>query len=145
MKVESILRTKGRQVSTIQPWATVEEAVDRLAGPPRIGSLVVTGVVRGLTGILRERDVVRGMGRHGAAVLDMRVSEIMTYRVPTCAPNDSVVLVMSLMTRTRHRHIPVLDQGELVGLVSIGDLVRARVDEMELEIGVLRDMHAARH
>jgi CBS domain-containing protein len=144
MKVESILRAKGRQVTTIQPWATVTEAVARLDGPPQIGALVVTGVAHGFTGIIRERDVVRSLGRYGPGALDMRVSEIMSRRVPTCAPTDSVVLVMSLMTRTRHRHVPVLEGDELVGLVSIGDLVRGRVNEMELEIGVLRDMHAAR-
>ena len=145
MKVESILRTKGHQVATIQPWATVHDALGRLVGPPRIGALVVTGVAHGLTGIIRERDVVRSIGRYGAGALDMRVSEIMSHRVPTCAPTDSVVDVMSQMTRTRHRHVPVLSRGELVGLVSIGDLVHGRVEEMELEIGVLRDMHAARH
>jgi CBS domain-containing protein len=145
MKVESILRTKGRKVATIQPWSTVEQAVSQLNGPPKIGALVVTGVPRGFTGMMTERDVIRGMKMHGAKLLGMRVSEIMTHHVPTCTPTDSIAEVMSTMTRSRYRYIPVLDQGELVGLVSIGDVVRGRVDEMELETGVLRDLHMARH
>jgi CBS domain-containing protein len=145
MKVETILRAKGRQVATIQPWSTVQQAVSQLLGPPKIGALVVTGVPKGFTGMVTERDIIHGMKMHGAELLAKPVSTIMTHRVPTCAPTDSLADVMMSMTRSRYRHLPVLDQGELVGLVSIGDVVRARVDEMELETGVLRDLYMARH
>jgi CBS domain-containing protein len=145
MKVESILRAKGRQVSTIQPWAKVEQAISQLMGPPRIGALVVTGVPRGFTGMITERDIIRGMKMRGADLLTMPVSSIMTHHVPTCSPTDSIADVMMKMTRSRYRHLPVLDGGELVGLVSIGDVVRVRVDEMELETGVLRDLYVAKH
>lgn len=145
MKVESILRTKGRHVSTVLPWSTVKQAIDRLVGPPRIGALVVTGVPRGFTGMISERDLIAGMARHGSALLGMPVSEIMSRHVPTCEPTDSIGDVMVTMTRSRYRHVPVLDAGELVGLISIGDVVRGRLDEMELETGVLRDLYAARH
>jgi CBS domain-containing protein len=145
MKVESILRRKGHQVTTIQPWATVEQAVGQLVGPPQIGALVVTGVPRGFSGMITERDIIRGLHLYGPELLTMRVSDIMSHHVPTCSPTDSCTRVMMLMTQSRFRHVPVLDQGELVGLVSIGDVVRARVDEMELETGVLRDLFVARH
>jgi CBS domain-containing protein len=145
VKVESILRDKGHQVSTIQPWASVREALTRLVGPPAIGALVVTGVPRGLSGMISERDLVRELRRHGPGLLDLRVSDLMTHHVPTCAPGDSINKAMMLMTRSRYRHLPVLDDGELVGLISIGDVVRARLAEMELETRVLRDMNLARH
>jgi len=144
MKVESILRAKGRQVSTIQPWAKIEQAVSQLIGPPKIGALVVTGVPQGFTGMITERDIIRGMKMRGAELLTMPVSSLMTHRVPTCSPTDSIADVMMEMTRSRYRHLPVLRNGELVGLVSIGDVVAARVDEMELETGVLRDLYMAR-
>jgi CBS domain-containing protein len=145
MKVETVLRTKGRQVTTIQPWSTVAEAVDRLLGPPHIGALVVTGTARGLTGMITERDVIRGLRLHGPDLLTQQVSALMSHHVPTCAPGDALAEVMLTMTRTRYRHVPVLSDGDLVGLISIGDVVRARLDEMELEAGVLRDLYASRH
>lgn len=143
MKVEAVLRAKGYRVITIQPWATIDLAVDKLMGPPRIGALVVTGVPRGFTGVVGERNVITGMNTHGEKLLQMRVSEVMVRDVPTCAPSDSVGEVMRLMTRSRHRHVPVMRDDELVGLISIGDVVRARLDEMELEAGVLRDLYVA--
>lgn len=145
MKVESLLRTKGRQVVTIQPWSTIADAVDRLHGPPRIGALVVTGVPRGLTGMITERDVVRGLKQHGPNLLGRKVSSLMSHRVPTCSPDSTLAEVMVTMTRSRFRHLPVLEDGELIGLISIGDVVRGRLQEMELEAGVLRDLYAARH
>jgi CBS domain-containing protein len=145
MKVESILRAKGHQVTTIQPWFTVEQALSHLIGPPRIGALVVTGVPHGFSGMISERDIVRGMRLHGQRLLTMPVSDIMLHHVPTCAPSDSIADVMVTMTNSRYRHLPVLLEGDLVGLISIGDVVRARLDEMELETGVLRDLYLARH
>jgi CBS domain-containing protein len=145
MKVESILRVKGHQVTTIQPWSTIGEAVNRLLGPPRIGALVVTGVPRGLTGMIAERDIIRGLRQYGPKLLEEKVSELMAHHVPTCTSNDTVSQVMVTMTRTRFRHLPVLDDGELTGLISIGDVVRSRLDEMELETSVLRDLYISRH
>jgi CBS domain-containing protein len=145
MRVESILRAKGSNVTTIQPWSTIEDAVNRLFGPPRIGALVVTGVPKGLTGMITERDIIRGLKAHGPGLLRQRVSELMSHHVPTCSPRDTLGDVMVRMTQTRYRHLPVLANGELVGLISIGDVVRSRLDEMELETGVLRDLYLARH
>ncbi|WP_028926855.1 CBS domain-containing protein [Pseudonocardia acaciae] len=145
MKVESILRAKGHQVTTIQPWCTVKEALGHLIGPPRIGALVVTGVPHGFSGMVSERDIIRGMRLHGERLLGMPVSDVMLHHVPTCAPTDSISDIMVTMTHSRYRHLPVLRDGDLVGLVSIGDVVRARLDEMELETGILRDLYMARH
>ena len=145
MKVDSILRAKGHEVVTIQPWATVEAALERLIGPPRIGALVVTGVPRGFPGVLVARDIIKGLRTHGSALLEQRVSDLMSRHVPTCSPDDSVSSIMVRMTQSRFRHLPVLRHGELVGLISIGDVVRNRLDEMELETNVLRDLYAARH
>lgn len=146
MKVEDILQAKGRSVETVHPWATVEDAVRRLAGPPRIGALVVCGdSERGLVGLLTERDVVAALDVNGPGLLRRTVGEVMSRDVPTCAPDDGLAGVMTKMTRSRHRHLPVCHGGRLVGLVSIGDVVKHRLTEVELEAGVLRDLyHAAR-
>lgn len=146
MKVEHILQAKGRSVETVHPWATVEDAVRRLAGPPRIGALVVCGdSERGLVGLLTERDVVAALDVNGPGLLRRTVGEVMSRDVPTCAPDDGLAGVMTKMTRSRHRHLPVCHGGRLVGLVSIGDVVKHRLTEVELEAGVLRDLyHAAR-
>lgn len=146
MKVEHILESKGRAVETVHPWATVAEAVRRLAGPPRIGALVVCGDAgRSLVGLLTERDVVAALDVNGPGLLRRTVGEVMSRDVPTCTPEDGLTQVMAKMTRSRYRHLPVVTRGRLVGLVSIGDVVKHRLSEMELETGVLRDLyHAAR-
>lgn len=144
MKVEHILEAKGRDVRTVPPWATVEEAVRLLAGPPRIGALVVCGGAgRSLVGLLTERDVVAALNVNGPGLLRRTVGEVMSRDVPTCGPDDGLVQVMAKMTRSRHRHVPVCSGGRLVGLVSIGDVVKHRLTEMELETGVLRDLYHA--
>jgi CBS domain-containing protein len=145
VKIEALLRLKGHSVRTVQPWAPVSAAVTRLAGPPRIGALVVTGVERGFTGLLSERDIVTAFHRRGPSVLNQPVSEVMSRHVPTCGPEDNITAAMVKMTHTRYRHLPVLRDGELVGIVSIGDLVRARLEEMQLEAGVLRDLYWSTH
>jgi CBS domain-containing protein len=146
MSVEQILQSKGRSVATVRASATVEEAVRRMAGPPRIGALVVCrDAERRLVGMLTERDVVAGLGTEGPSLLRRTVEEVMSRNVPTCSPGDSVTQLMAQMTRRRYRHVPVVVDGQLVGLVSIGDVVNHRLREMELETGVLRDLyHAAR-
>lgn len=144
MRISEILDDKGRQVHTALPWTTIAQAVARLddAG---VGALLVCDSDGRIRGIVSERDVVRGLTRHGRSLLDMQVQEVMTRNVATCAPDDTVAMAMAKMTSGRFRHLPVLDRGELVGLVSIGDLVKHRVREMELETGILRDSFIAHH
>jgi CBS domain-containing protein len=144
MLIADILEAKGHQVHTALPWTTVAQAAARLddAG---VGALLVCETNGRIRGIVSERDIVRGVVRHGRALLDMPVSEVMTRNVSTCAPDDTVPSAMARMTRGRFRHLPVVAGGELVGLVSIGDLVKHRVREMELETGVLRDTFIAHH
>ena len=146
MKVEEILKSKGHSVETIEGDATIAEAVGRLNGPPQIGALVVRNDTdqRPIAGILTERDIIRGLSKYSARLLSMQVSGIMSRNVPTCAPEDSIARLMQQMTTSRHRHLPVVHHGELVGLVSIGDVVKARVADMELETSLLRDLYIAR-
>ncbi|MGH3971734.1 MAG: CBS domain-containing protein [Pseudonocardiaceae bacterium] len=146
MKVEEILKAKGRSVETIESGASIAEAVGRLNGPPQIGALVICGEEgqRPIAGTLTERDVIRALGSYSAKLLTMRVSDVMSRNVPVCAPQDSIARLMQQMTASRYRHLPVVDRGKLVGLVSIGDVVKARVSDMELETGLLRDLYIAR-
>jgi len=145
VKVEEILKAKGRTVYTITPEATVAEAVTRLNGPPRIGALVVCpeGDQR-VVGMLTERDLIRALGKHGMQLLAMQVAQVMSRQAPLCSSGDSIAHLMREMTRSRHRHLAVVDDGKLAGLMSIGDVVKYRVEEMELEAGVLRDLYIAR-
>jgi CBS domain-containing protein len=109
-----------------------------------IGALVVTDADGGIAGILSERDIVNAVARDGNA-LQAPIATVMTKDVITIRPEDTVVLAMTLMTRHRSRHLPVTSDGSLVGIVSIGDLVKARLEELELESRVLRDVVIARH
>ena len=146
MQVREILSHKGTRVVTIRPDATVATAVHRL-GLERVGALVVSEDGTMIAGIISERDVVRGLAEDGAAILgiDRRVGDLMTRHVVTCHPDDQVKTVMAEMTRRRIRHVPVVDGGRLVGIVSIGDIVKSRLEEMELETLVLRDAYIAAH
>lgn len=136
MLIEHILHRKGREVATIAADATVADAV-ALLGERNIGALVVTDGDR-IAGILSERDVVRALaGRAG--VLDQVVSDLMTTDVTTCGPRATVDELMRLMTDRRVRHIPVVDEGALVGIVSIGDVVKSRIDELQTETETLHD------
>ena len=141
MSVESILRKKGTDVATIAPEVTVKRAADWLRAK-NIGALVVT---RGneVLGLISEREIVLAISRHGEAATSMSVSEIMRHGVPTVAPTETVGHVMDLMTRHRARHMPVVHDGKLVGIISIGDVVRHRLDDLELETSVLRDAYIA--
>jgi CBS domain-containing protein len=143
MKIADILATKGSSVHSVRPWATVAELVDRL-GELHIGALLVLDESGAIRGIVSERDVVRALGRHGAELLTMPVTAVLTSEVRTCSPQETVAVAMARMTAGRFRHLPVLDGAALVGMVSIGDLVKNRVREMELETGVLRDVVIAR-
>jgi CBS domain-containing protein len=146
MKVEEILKSKGRSVETIEADASIAEAIGRMNGPPQIGALVVPDELgqRPFTGTLTERDIIRALGKYGAKLLTMRVTDVMSRNVPTCSPQDSIARLMQQMTASRYRHLPVVDQGTLTGLVSIGDVVKARIADMELETGLLRDLYIAR-
>jgi CBS domain-containing protein len=145
MKVEEILKSKGRWVETIEVDASIAEAVGRLNGPPQIGALVVLDEhEQRIVGTLTERDIIRGLGKYGAKLLTMQVTNVMSRNVPVCSPGDSITRLMQQMTTSRYRHLPVVDHGELAGLVSIGDVVKARIADMELETGLLRDLYIAR-
>jgi CBS domain-containing protein len=143
MSVAEILHHKGRQVSTIRTIDTVEAALGKL-DHERIGALVVLDRWGKLAGMFSERDVIHALAQHGAAALTFEVHELMTPDVTTCAPEDRLDAVMQVMTAHRVRHLPVMEQGQLVGLVSIGDLVKYRLDEKEQEAAVLRDITRAR-
>ncbi len=146
MQVRDILAAKGRRVVTVRPDATVANAVHRLA-LERVGALVVSEDDQTIAGIFSERDVVRALAEEGPDILGTgrRVAELMTRHVRTCAPEDKVKAVMAEMTRRRVRHLPVVEDGRLAGLVSIGDVVKSRLEEMELETLVLRDAYIAAH
>ncbi|MCX8102209.1 MAG: CBS domain-containing protein [Geminicoccaceae bacterium] len=146
MKAREILARKGHRVVTIRPGASIETAVHRLA-LERIGALVVSEDEERIEGIVSERDVIRALAEEGAAVLGpgRRVAEIMTRAVRTCSPEDSVKALMDTMTRHRVRHLPVVEGSKLIGIVSIGDVVKNRLEEMELETNVLRDVVLAGH
>lgn len=146
MKVADLLKIKGDKVHVVQSWVTMPEAVRMLTGPPAIGALVVSDDGMGrLDGIVSERDVVRWLGIDGAALLDRTVGDVMTRRPATCSADDSLTEVMAVMTRSRHRHLPVMENDRVVGVISIGDVVRQRLAEMRTETGVLRDIYIASH
>ncbi|WP_214403685.1 CBS domain-containing protein [Pseudonocardia lacus] len=144
MKIADILGVKGGAVHSVRPTSTVEQVVDRL-GAYGVGALLVGDEHVAIRGIVSERDVVRGLREHGAAVLAMPVTAVLTSHVRTCTPQETIAVVMARMTTGRFRHMPVVEGRTLVGMVSIGDLVKHRVREMELETGVLRDVVIARH
>ena len=142
MKVEAILDAKGRSVETIRPDAPLDLALHRLAAK-EIGALVVCGDGGRLEGVLSERDFVRALAKYGARTLTMQVGSVMSKWVPTCSPATSIREAMAEMTRTRHRHLPVIEGGLVRGLISIGDVVKHRLEEMELEASVLREAYIA--
>jgi CBS domain-containing protein len=129
MRIADVLRTKGSLVATIEPSATVTELLRRLA-EHNIGAIVVVGA-DGVQGIVSERDIVRRLAENGASVLEAPVSAIMTAEVFTCSPSDNVDSLTVVMTERRFRHVPVLADGELVGIVSIGDVVKSRITQLE--------------
>ena len=143
MRIADILGDKGIEVHTALPWVTVAEAAQRLTNAD-VGALVVCDAEQHIRGIVSERDIVRALARRGASALTEPVESIMTHELHTCEPQETIARAMAMMTRLHHRHVPVLDKGKLVGIVSIGDLVKHRVNEIEMERGVLRDRVIAR-
>lgn len=137
MTVQAILADKGRDVATITADATVFEAV-HLIGQHRIGALPVLD--RGkVTGIISERDIIYCLRDHGSEVLDWKVSQVMTSPALTAGLHTEVLGALAMMTKRRVRHLPVIDGGQLVGIVSIGDLVKYRIDRIEQEANAMRD------
>jgi CBS domain-containing protein len=143
VKVENILHSKGWAVETILSGASMAQAVHRLTSAA-IGALVVSDDGETVDGTLSERDVVWALSRHGGNVLDLSVADCMTRGGPVCTPEASVQDAMSEMTRRRQRHLPVVKDGKLCGLISLGDVVKHRLDELELEANVLRDAYFTR-
>jgi CBS domain-containing protein len=138
MKVQAMLSAKGNEVATTLP-ETVISTVIRMLKLEGVGALVVSEDGDHVAGIISERDVVRGLAEHGAELLDMQVADLMTRNVKTCSPEDDLKHLMTEMTRSRIRHLPVTEEGRLCGIVSIGDVVKTRLDELETETSVLRD------
>ena len=136
MTVRAILDTKGHQIMSVPPDAKLSEAI-KLLSERRIGAVLVMSQGR-IDGILSERDIVRVLGERDAAVLEEPVSAVMTRKVVSCRPNDTVSAIMEMMTLGKFRHLPVLDGERVVGLISIGDVVKWRVQEYENEQEALR-------
>lgn len=138
MTVSIILAGKGREVVSVEPNATLGSAVALLT-EKRIGAVLVLGVDRRIVGILSERDIVQALGKRGVAALDTPVSQIMTRKVSTCTEGESVSRIMERMTEGKFRHVPVVDQGQVVGIISIGDVVKHRLQEMERDSAAMHD------
>jgi len=138
MTVSSILAHKGREVISIEPGATLA-AVARLFADRRIGAALILGADRRIVGIISERDLVRALAERGAAVLAEPVARVMTREVETCTAGETVSAIMERMTVGKFRHMPVVEQGRVIGLVSIGDIVKHRLGEMEREQAAMRD------
>ena len=137
MTVRAILDTKGHQISSIEPESKLSAAV-KMLGERKIGAVLV--MTKGqIEGILSERDIVRVLGEKGASVLDEPVSGVMTRKVVSCRQNETVAAIMEKMTLGKFRHLPVLEGDRVVGLISIGDIVKWRVQEYEREQEALRD------
>ncbi len=143
MRVEAMLAAKGDKVVTARPDAAIATVI-RMLKLEGIGALVVSEDGVRILGIISERDIVRALVDHGADVLNMRVAELMTRSVKTCAPEANINDVMAEMTSSRVRHLPVVRDGELCGIISIGDVVKNRLEELETETSVLRDYIAGR-
>lgn len=143
MRVRDILKDKGTTVVSVHGDVPLPGAVEILSDK-RIGAVVVVNRDEQVVGILSERDVVLALGRHGADALKRQVREVMTEHVFVCKPDDQIKDVMAWMTRHRVRHLPVFADGQLEGIISIGDVVKSRLGEMETEAGVLRDIILAR-
>ena len=144
MTVAAILQSKGNRVVTTRPEASIAAAVKRLR-MENIGALVVSEDGEHILGIISERDIIVALAHSGADLLNRPVSEIMTRDVRTCSPGDSVRELMAQMTRHRIRHLPVVENGRLSGMISIGDAVKKRLEEVEFERDVMRDSYLATH
>lgn len=138
MNVKSILAAKGGDIICIEPTADLAAAA-KLLSTHRIGAVIIRGAGGRLAGILSERDIVRALAEHGASALTLPVGQVMTRNVATCGGDDTAASIMERMTTGKFRHLPVVDKDNLVGLISIGDVVKQRVEEVEQESEAMRD------
>jgi len=138
MNVAAILKQKGRAITTARPTVTLMEVANKLAAK-RIGAIVIVGAGGEVTGIISERDIIRALSMQGPACLTMPVSQSMTKKVVTCKETDTLHALMAMMTERRFRHLPVVIDGSLVGIVSIGDVVKNYVVEMQTEATAIRE------
>ncbi len=143
MQVANILKVKGHSTMTVSPAETVQAFATRLK-LERVGAMPVSEDGKTLVGIISERDVAHGFAAHGNALVNMKVADLMTTGVVTCTPTDTIMHVARLMTHRRIRHLPVIEHGQLVGLISIGDVLNQRLGEIELEADILRDIAIVR-
>ncbi len=141
MIIANILKVKGRSVTTARPDDTVQEIADRLA-QKKIGAIVIVGGGGSVTGIISERDLIRVIALRGGDALSMPVSEVMTREVVVCNEATSIDDIMEMMTNGRFRHLPVVEESGLVGIVSIGDIVKHHIAEVELEVSAMRGYFA---
>ena len=142
MKVSDIIQIKGSVVKTVRPETSARELSVRLHAD-QIGAMVVSSDGRSIDGIVTERDLAYGLAAHGSDLPTIAVSRLMTNVVVVCSPEDSITHVMKLMTQRRVRHLPVKQGDQLVGIISIGDVLKHRLDELELEANVMRDYAVA--
>jgi CBS domain-containing protein len=143
MNVADILRTKGAAVTTVSAGASALVVAQRLRGQ-RIGAMIVSDDGHSIEGIISERDLAYGLAEHADNLPNVSASELMTTDVITCSPRDCVSEIAKVMTKRRIRHLPVKDGDKLVGIITIGDVLKHRLDEMQLEANVLRDYAIAR-
>lgn len=136
--VSAILASKGRDLVSIEPNASLASAVALLA-EKRIGAVLILGADRRVVGILSERDIVRVLAERGSAALSEPISQTMTRRVLTCTETDTVASIMERMTEGKFRHLPVVDQGRTIGIISIGDVVKHRLHQMESDSAAMHD------
>jgi CBS domain-containing protein len=139
--IQNILDRKGSEVVTIRPTDTVQSAADRMREHGIAALVVKSGAA--IKGLISERDIVLAVARHGAGALGLAVSHIVDHAMVEVAPTDSLKRAMSLMTTHRVRHLPVIADGRLAGIVSIGDVVKLRLEDLETETNVLRDAYIA--
>jgi CBS domain-containing protein len=144
MNIDAVMQSKGRHVETVTPDTPIPDVCQRMR-MKNIGALVVTRDGEHIDGIISERDVVSGLAREGAEVLRKTAGHLMTKSVITCTPGDHLTKVLAVITTRRVRHLPVVENGKLAGIVSIGDLMKTRLQEVELEASVLRDVYLAAH
>ncbi|MBU2582218.1 MAG: CBS domain-containing protein [Alphaproteobacteria bacterium] len=142
MLVADILKTKGHRVQSVTSKTPISELAVRLKAE-KVGAMIVSDNGKSLDGIISERDIVGAMSDHGEGVFGLRVGQVCTKAVHTCSRSSTVSDVARMMTTRRVRHVPVVDGGSIVGIVSIGDVLKHRLDEMQLEANVLRDVAIA--
>lgn len=144
MHVSDILQKKGSKVLTVRPGERIVTLAHRLR-QERVGAMIVSEDGENMDGIISERDIAHGVALHGADLLEMHVSDLMTKSVVACKSQDSIGDIARVMTDRRIRHLPVKEGNRLVGIVSVGDVVKHRIDELQMEANVMRDYAIARH